>query len=181
MSDDLSVLAPEETVLDFGGRRQVILPMTGREVPVVTRLLRPVWGSVVKGDGLLGNVGALLQASVSRDKDAIDAAAEADAEGLLQFADVVFELLGEHGEALIRAVAAAARLDYEHVADQPIDHIIRLGFAVWKVNADFFLKRVLPLLGEKARAVSGDGRTATPSSSAPATAAPMSSGTPSTS
>ena len=63
-------------------------------------------------------------------------------------------LLAEHGEAVIEAVAIASRRPAEWVAGLGLDEAVRLAEAVFEVNADFFIQRVLPSLTEAATRVS---------------------------
>jgi hypothetical protein len=63
-------------------------------------------------------------------------------------------LLAEHGEAVIDAVAIASRRPSEWVTNLEIDDAVRLAEAVFEVNADFFIQRVLPSLTEAATRVS---------------------------
>ncbi len=63
-------------------------------------------------------------------------------------------LLAEHGEAVIDAVAIASRRPPEWVTNLALDDAVRLAEAVFEVNADFFIQRVLPNLTEAATRVS---------------------------
>ena len=63
-------------------------------------------------------------------------------------------LLAEHGEAVIDAVAIASRRPPEWVTNLALDDAVRLAEAVFEVNADFFIQRVLPRLTEAATRVS---------------------------
>ena len=63
-------------------------------------------------------------------------------------------LLAEHGEAVIDAVAIASRRPSEWVTNLEIDDAVHLAEAVFEVNADFFIQRVLPSLTEAATRVS---------------------------
>lgn len=63
-------------------------------------------------------------------------------------------LLVEHGEAVIDAVAIASRRPPEWVTNLALDDAVRLAEAVFEVNADFFIQRVLPSLTEAATRVS---------------------------
>lgn len=63
-------------------------------------------------------------------------------------------LLAEHGEAVIDAVAIASRRPPEWVTNLALDEAVRLAEAVFEVNADFFIQRVLPSLTEAATRVS---------------------------
>ncbi|GHU08293.1 hypothetical protein AGMMS50225_06670 [Betaproteobacteria bacterium] len=57
-----------------------------------------------------------------------------------------FALLAEHGDALITAVAVASRQPEEWVEELAMDDAIRLAAALFEVNADFFVQRVVPTL-----------------------------------
>lgn len=63
-------------------------------------------------------------------------------------------LLAEHGEAVIDVVAIASRRPPEWVTNLALDDAVRLAEAVFEVNADFFIQRVLPSLTEAATRVS---------------------------
>ena len=63
-------------------------------------------------------------------------------------------LLAEHGEAVIDAVAIASRRPPEWVTNLALDDAVRLAEAVFEVNADFLIQRVLPSLTEAATRVS---------------------------
>lgn len=63
-------------------------------------------------------------------------------------------LLAEHGEAVIEAVAIASRRPGDWVTSLALDDAVRLAEAVFAVNADFFIQRVLPSLTEAATRVS---------------------------
>ena len=54
------------------------------------------------------------------------------------------ELLVLHGEAVVEAVAIASRRPPEWVRDLELDDAVRLAEAVFEVNADFFIQRLLP-------------------------------------
>ena len=64
------------------------------------------------------------------------------------------ELLVLHGEAVVEAVAIASRRPPEWVRDLELDDAVHLAEAVFEVNADFFIQRVLPSLTEAATRVS---------------------------
>lgn len=63
-------------------------------------------------------------------------------------------LLAEHGEAVIEAVAIASRKPPDWVKNLALDEAVRLAEAVFEVNADFFIRRVLPSMTEAAARVS---------------------------
>lgn len=57
-------------------------------------------------------------------------------------------LLGSHGEAMIEAMAIASRKPREWIAGLALDEAIFLAQTLFEVNADFFIQRVVPKLGE---------------------------------
>lgn len=59
-------------------------------------------------------------------------------------------LLAEHGEAVIAAVAIAARRPVDWVAGLDLDEAVCLAEAVFGVNADFFIRRVVPRVTQAA-------------------------------
>lgn len=56
------------------------------------------------------------------------------------------ELLADHGDALITAIVVASRRPQEWVAGLAMDDAIRLAAALFEVNADFFVQRVVPTI-----------------------------------
>lgn len=59
-------------------------------------------------------------------------------------------LLAEHGEAVIAAIAIATRRPVEWVAGLDLDEAVRLAEAAFEVNADFFIRRLLPSVTQAA-------------------------------
>lgn len=59
-------------------------------------------------------------------------------------------LLAEHGDALITAIAVATRRPVDWVAGLDLDEAVRLAEAVFGVNADFFIRRLLPSVTQAA-------------------------------
>ena len=59
-------------------------------------------------------------------------------------------LLAEHGEAAFAAIAIATRRPVEWVAGLDLDEAVRLAEAVFGVNADFFIRRLLPSVTQAA-------------------------------
>ena len=59
-------------------------------------------------------------------------------------------LMAEHGEAAIAAIAVATRRPAEWVAGLDLDEAVRLAEAVFGVNADFFIRRLLPSVTQAA-------------------------------
>ena len=68
-------------------------------------------------------------------------------------ADIAIEpdwlrLLGSHGDSMIEAMAIASRQSREWIAGLALDEAIFLAQSLFEVNADFFIQRVVPKLGE---------------------------------
>ena len=59
-------------------------------------------------------------------------------------------LLGTQGEGLLEALALAARQPKEWVQALTLEEAVRLATAVFEVNADFFVQRVVPAIHEAA-------------------------------
>ncbi|MFO0497140.1 MAG: hypothetical protein ACK52G_04345 [Betaproteobacteria bacterium] len=57
-------------------------------------------------------------------------------------------LLGSHGEAMIEAMTIASRQPRGWIAGLALDEAICLAQALFEVNADFFIRRVVPKVGE---------------------------------
>lgn len=55
-------------------------------------------------------------------------------------------LLADHGDALLAAIAVASRRPKEWVDALALDDAIRLAAALFEVNADFFVQRVVPTI-----------------------------------
>ena len=64
-------------------------------------------------------------------------------------------ILGSHGDSMIEAMAISSRQSRELIAGLALDEAVCLAQALFEVNADFFIQRVVPKLGE---AVSRIGR-----------------------
>ncbi len=83
--------------------------------------------------------------------------------------DVLGDLLADHGDGIITAVAIAARQPQPVVADLELDEFLALFAVVLEVNADFFARRVAPALkltlARVQRTPLSGGRGPTPSSS----------------
>ncbi len=59
-------------------------------------------------------------------------------------------LMAEHGESAIAAIAVSTRRPVEWVAGLDLDEAVRLAEVVFGVNADFFIRRLLPSVTQAA-------------------------------
>lgn len=64
-------------------------------------------------------------------------------------------LLCDHGDALLAALALASRQPRDWVDALALDDAITLAAAVFEVNADFFVHRVAPKVGNLAQSLNG--------------------------
>lgn len=135
-TDALDVLDPAGETVAFQGDRVEVRPLTIGQLPRFVRTARPVIDTVLK----LG---------------------EGAEESLVE---TVVDLLASDGEALYEAVAVATGLPAERVAEAQLDEFLTLAQAVVRVNRDFFVRRLAPLLA-RARVEAGSGAGPTPSSS----------------
>ena len=53
-------------------------------------------------------------------------------------------LFGQHGEALLELLTLTTRRERAWINDLPLDDAVQLAAAVFEVNADFFVGRVVP-------------------------------------
>ena len=72
-------------------------------------------------------------------------------------------LLCDHGDALLAALALASRQPRDRVDALALDEAITLAAAVFEVNADFFVRRVAPKVGDLAQSLNGRLAGSTPS------------------
>lgn len=72
-------------------------------------------------------------------------------------------LLCDHGDALLTALALASRQPRDRVDALALDEAITLAAAVFEVNADFFVRRVAPRVGDLAQSLNGHLAGSTPS------------------
>lgn len=64
-------------------------------------------------------------------------------------------LLCDHGDALLAALALASRQPRDWVDALALDDAITLAATVFEVNADFFVRRVAPKVGDLAQSLNG--------------------------
>lgn len=53
-------------------------------------------------------------------------------------------LLGQHGDSMLDLLAITTRRERACINDLPLDDAVQLAAAVFEVNADFFVGRVVP-------------------------------------
>lgn len=137
--DELDVLEPSGSSVTVLGEVVEVRPMAIGQIPKVVRKGRDA-------------ISVLL---------ALDAIPDGNDLGLI---DLLLELSGTHGDQVIEVVAIAADRDPAWLKKADPGEFLDLAVAVYRVNQDFFARRLAPLLAARAEQGSrGDGRT--PSSS----------------
>ncbi len=138
--DDLSVLEPTTVTVGYRGETLEITPLKVGQIPRFLRAVRPMFGALA---------GQVTSPGVAGGGVELD----------------ILKLVEDHGEGLIEAAAIAINRKPEWVGGGDADQFALLVKAVIEVNADFFAKRVAPLLGnlpgvEAVNLPSGAGLTA---------------------
>lgn len=129
MADELDALQPATTERTLGGQRFTIGPITVDRLPAFARAMRPI----------LPAVSELLDIDEKADPQYV--------------ADTLLALVSEDGEQLVEAVAVAVAADREdieasrgRVGRLDSADFLLLALPVVKANADFFARRLLPVL-----------------------------------
>lgn len=144
-ADDLNLLDPPVQQVTFRGERLDIRPLVLGQIPRFSRLVRPVVAEFF---------GGRHPAWMSNDEI---------------MCDELFEL---HGEAIVEAVAIAARRPVEFIAEcDNASELLVLARAVIEVNRDFFSRAVRAVVVglRQAPPIGGDGPMASSDLSAPVT------------
>ena len=134
---DLDILYPEGKTVSVGGETFTLRPLTFGRVPQASALLKPVLEAL--GEAFSGGPPAIAWVDV----------------------------LATGGESLLVAIAWAIGKPREWLDSVSIDEGVILAQALYEVNADFFTKKVMPLL--TVLRVQPDGDTSSESSSPTAT------------
>jgi hypothetical protein len=143
--DDLNVIDPAGTAVNFRGERLEIKPLTIGQLPQFTRLINPVME-------LLLNSGRTGQSETRE----------------LEF---LVDLLADHADNIFEAAALATGRERAWLEGAPGDDLskfIELVHVIIKVNKDFFSRKLAVLLEARARSSAGIGPTASSTSSAQA-------------
>lgn len=141
VAGDLDVLDPAPVVVNAGGERLEIRPLTVGALPALVRTARPVIDAVLELTELPG---------------------EDDAGGLIE---LLMDLIENHGAQVFEAAALCTGRDVAWVQSLDLGEFTELATTVFEVNRDFFVRRLAPLLAARAAkaAPSGDGPTASSS------------------
>jgi hypothetical protein len=131
-SADLAALFPDKEVT-VNGETFSIHPFFFGQLSTVTKFVKPI-------------AQALLLSGMLKIEPP-------DATGLVKFrlddnfVAGLFEAIEDVGDPLMKLIAYASGKDRAWLDTVPVDEGIRLTQKIWEINADFFVKRVMPMLG----------------------------------
>ncbi len=159
---DLETLFPGREI-SAGGEKLTLQPFTFGQLPKAAKLLQPISTSMSDtGVFSVNNIGGEVQFGLAPD-----------------WPVRIVDLLASGGDGLLDFIAFAANKPREWVDKLGADDGVALTKALMEVNADFFVRRVLPMLGLVPAAAPSDGANSSVSSSEPATVDRTSTDTPS--
>ncbi|KLJ02820.1 DUF6631 family protein [Luteimonas sp. FCS-9] len=146
----LEVIEPATGPATYRGETLDLRPLTVGATPRIVRLARPV-------------INSLLDLEALPDED----------EGA--WIDLALDLIEKHGDAVFQAVALAVGREPAWIEGGDIAEFVDLCRGLYEVNRDFFVRRLAPLLQERAAArakaaAKHRGTGPTPSSSSPSAA-----------
>ncbi len=136
MDDSVEVLAPASTTVRFGSTEVSISPIRAGAIPALVRTAGPLFYALMADNMLVG------------DGDEVDI----DLPKLLG-------MVADHGDAFFDALALVSGVPAGELKDAQLDDVLRLAQVCGRVNRDFFMKSVVPLLGGMARQLPGVGAT----------------------
>jgi hypothetical protein len=114
--DDLAAIAqPEGRPLTIGGRTIRVTPVMVRSIAPIARRIKPF------GEGMFR---AMSGAGIGTEE--------------------LLEILADHGDGFIEAVALASQQDAGWVGDLQPHELLRLAVAIVEENQDFFVRWLLP-------------------------------------
>jgi hypothetical protein len=122
--DELSVLSPDPASVAYQGKTLEIVPMKVGQIPAFTRALRPALTAIA---------------------DISDAIAPGGQPGAGQgtSSEQIVELIADHGDTFVEAVAVATGQAREFIADGTLEEFVDALLTVVRVNADFFARAVV--------------------------------------
>ena len=122
-SDDTAALERPSRAVPFNGQTITVCPLELRQTPPFTRLIRYAAPALMRVYGA---------------RDAQDGS----------FEDAFLELIADHGEEIIAAMATACDQDAALIERGTVEDMIPLILAIVEINGDFFAKRVAPMLAQ---------------------------------
>lgn len=131
MSDGLDLIDPPGEPVTLGGKTYTVGPLTIGQLPAFARAIKPVSGAIE----------------------------EALRSGAGFSADLVLDLIAEHGDTVIEAVSIATGIAADEVRKGNAADLLSVVPAVLKANRDFLLGRLTPGLRAAMTAAAGAGST----------------------
>lgn len=125
--EDLSVLEVASKEVTYRRETLRVTPLKVGQIPRFLRAVRPMFGALAGSALSPGQAGGGVELDI-------------------------MALVADHGEGLIEAVAVATGRPTDWVAEGEAHEFAQLVKAVLEVNADFFAKKVAPLLSGPAPA-----------------------------
>lgn len=131
------IIAPTgQDVTLAGGQIITVKPITVGQLPRFVKAIRPAFGALV----------ALAPATSS--PEAAGGQGAGDTTDTTELDPVeLLDLYAEHGPAINEAITICTGMKAEAVDSLQLDEAFSLLQALWTVNRDFFVHRVLPMLG----------------------------------
>ena len=156
--NDMETLDPTGKEVRAGGEMIKIKPIKLGQLPQAARLIAPISKQIAAASKAFKTQGGLTVADT---------------------AALFVDLLAQSGDDLLAALGFFIGKPREWLDNIETDEGMALFNAVFEVNADFFINRILPMFAQAAAAaINSDGQTLSPSSSEPGTPEPTSTTTP---
>lgn len=131
------IIAPTgQDVTLASGETITVKPITVGQLPRFVKAIRPAFGALV----------ALAPASSSPEGEGGQGAGDTKEGSDLDPVELL-DLYAEHGPAINEAITICTGMKAEAVDSLQLDEAFSLLQALWTVNRDFFVHRVLPMLG----------------------------------
>ena len=119
----LEKIVPTPIRIDVAGERLSLTPIKTRELPAMMRAIEPI----------LADVGSAFNLDANDGEDSVDFGA-------------ILKMFSANADAIVTAVSIGSRKPREWVDDLDIDDLAALAGAIIESNADFFVRRVMPIL-----------------------------------
>lgn len=138
MTQDLETIQPTTESVVVGDKEITVRPVKVGQLPAFLRAVQPIIAS--------------LAASSASSPPGGQGSGDQLADGALDLQLSELDLLSlftEHADNLLEAVAIVSGQPREFLDELELDQAAQLAMAAWRVNQDFFARRVLPHLGSQ--------------------------------
>lgn len=133
-NQDAEIIAPTGKDVPLSdGTTVTVKPITVGQLPRFVKAIRPAFGALMALTPAASSAGGQKSEGADPSAEAVDA---------LGFMD----LLVDHGPTLNAAVALVTGMEVKRIEAMDLADGAALVFALWEVNRDFFVHRVMPLL-----------------------------------